>query len=87
MYNNSTKTYRKVYIITFWKVRRICLVLELWHIEVHMQAQMVFSIKLARMQHIPIKEQHIASIQLYALPFLIIHAPKDNQPGIILTSL
>ena len=75
----------EVYIITYWKVRRIWLVLERWHIEVHMQAQIVFFIKRARMQHIPIKEEHIPSIQLHILPFHIMHIPKDNQPSPILT--
>ena len=50
-----------------------------------MQAQIVFFIKRARMQHIPIKEEHIPSIQLHILPFHIMHIPKDNQPSPILT--
>ena len=37
------------------------------------------------MQHIPIKEEHIPSIQLHILPFHIMHIIKDNKPSPILT--
>ena len=57
----------------------------LWHIKVDMQAEIVCVVKRARMQHIPIEEEYIPSIQLDIFPFHILHTPKDNKPSPILT--